>query len=350
VATASPPSIVHSSVALATRATLLTLGGGLLAVLVASLWSITVGASSTVDPLTAVSSLFVWDGSAAHVTVQSLRLPRVVVALLVGASLAVAGALIQGVTRNPLAEPSIIGVNAGAVVVVAALSIASDKKLTPWLSAQVLPLFAFVGASMAAILVYSLASKGTVTPIRLALAGVAVATFFQSLTVAIVLLRDSAVRIIMQWMVGSLTDRTWDNVQTLAPWAFLGLVGALAMAQSVTVLSLGDDVARGLGQDVERVRLLAFGLVVVLAGAAVAVAGPIAMVGLMVPHIVRRLVGVDYRAVIPCSAVLGALLLVVADIVARLVAYPSETPVGVLTTVVGAPFLIALARRETRAA
>jgi ABC-type Fe3+-siderophore transport system permease subunit len=158
------------------------------------------------------------------------------------------------------------------------------------------------------------------------------------------------VRIIMQWMVGSLADRTWDNVQTLAPWAVLGLLGGLAMAQSVTVLSLGDDVARGLGQNVERVRLLAFALVVVLAGAAVAVAGPIAMIGLMVPHIVRRLVGVDYRAVMPCSAVLGAVLLVFADVIARLVAYPAETPVGALTIIVGAPFLIALARRETRAA
>src|SRR5437762_2827054 len=187
------------SASVAVRATTLTLLVGLLAVLIASVWSITVGASSTIDPWTALTSLFVWDGSPAHVTVQSLRLPRVVVAVLVGASLAVSGALIQGVTRNPLAEPSIIGVNAGAVVIVAAL-----------------------------------------------------------------------------------------------------------LAGPVTVLSLGDDVARGLGQDVERVRLVAFGLVVVLAGAAVAVAGPIAMVGLMVPHIVRRMVGVDYRAVIPCSAVLGA--------------------------------------------
>src|SRR5262249_43558127 len=149
--------------------------------------------------------------------------------------------LIQGVTRNPLAEPAIIGVNAGAVVIVAALSIASDQKLTPWLSAQILPLFAFAGASLAAMLVYGLASTGTVTPIRLALAGVAVATFFQSLTIAIVLLRDSAVRIIMQWMVGSLADRTWDNVQTLAPWALLGLIGALLLAGPVTVLSLGDE-------------------------------------------------------------------------------------------------------------
>jgi ABC-type Fe3+-siderophore transport system permease subunit len=350
MAVASPTATGVPVATLPARATAITLAVGLAAVLAASVWSITVGASSMVDPQTAFSSLFVWDGAPAHVTVQSLRLPRVVVAVLVGASLAVAGALIQGVTRNPLAEPSIIGVNAGAVVVVAALSIASDQKLTPWLSAQILPVFAFVGAGSAAILVYGLASKGSVTPIRLALAGVAVATFFQSLTVAIVLLRSSAVRIIMQWMVGSLTDRTWENVLTLAPWAILGLLGALALAQSVTVLSLGDDVARGLGQDVERIRMLAFGLVVVLAGASVAVAGPIAMVGLIVPHVVRRLVGVDYRAVIPCAAVLGALLLIVADVIARLVAFPAETPVGVLTAVVGAPFLIGLARRETRAA
>src|SRR5947207_2663330 len=169
MAVAAPTAIRVPAASLAARATLLTIVVGLLAVLAASVWSITVGASSTVDPLTALSSLFVWDGSPAHVTVQSLRLPRVVVALLVGASLAVAGALIQGVTRNPLAEPSIIGVNAGAVVVVAALSIASDQKLTPWLSAQILPIFAFVGASLAAVLVYGLASKGTVTAIRLVL-------------------------------------------------------------------------------------------------------------------------------------------------------------------------------------
>lgn len=330
--------------------TALTLVGGLAALALASVASITVGAASNIDALTAITALFVRDDSAASLAVQGLRLPRVVVAALVGANLAVAGALIQGVTRNPLAEPSIIGVNAGAVVVVAALTIAIDRGSLPLLAQGFMPLFAFAGAALAASMVYSMAAKGTVTPVRLALAGVAVATFFQSLTMAVVLLRDSAVRIIMQWMVGSVADRTWEHVQTLAPWALLGLLGALALAQSVTVLSLGDDVARGLGQRVERIRLLAFGLVVILAGASVAVAGPIAMVGLMVPHMVRKLVGVDYRTVIPCSAVLGALLLVVADILARLVAYPAETPVGVLTAVVGAPFLVALARREIRAA
>lgn len=307
--------------------------------------SLTVVATIRLSPVEAISALFGTGTTTPELVVRDLLVPRALVAAMVGANLAVAGALIQGVTRNPLTEPSIVGVNSGAALAVVVVTVVVGLENVPWLGLGLLPLVAFVGAAIAALTVYALASTGTVTPVRLALAGVTVAIFAQSLVLGAVLLNDVAVRFLIRWMVGGADGMTWQHVATIAPYSLVGLAIALVMARSITVLSLGEDVARGLGQRVERVRLAAIGLVAVLAGAAVAVTGPIALVGLVVPHIVRPLVGIDHRIVIPVCAILGAALVISADVASRLVAPPSETPLGILTAILGTPFFIYLARR-----
>jgi ferric citrate transport system permease protein len=310
--------------------------------------SLAMGATSQFGPAAALEALFGRGSDATVSIVQGLRLPRMLMGAMVGANLAVAGALVQGVTRNPLVEPSIIGVNAGAALAVAVVGLVISPNLASPLGLNVFPMAAFVGAAISAILVYSLAgSEGS--PVRLALAGVTVAILGQSIIVGVVIINSAAVQFVLHWTVGGIDGGTWRQVELLTPYFAVGMVASLAIARSVTIVSLGDDVARSLGERVELVRLEAFALLVLLAGAAVAVAGPIAMVGLMVPHICRALVGTDYRRLLPMSAVLGAVLLTLSDVASRFLAPPTETPVGVLTAILGTPFFIYLARRGGRA-
>ncbi len=336
-----------------TRAALVILFAGIAALLAFAV-SLTLVAGHRIDLEIALPAIWAPTTVTDSLIVHDLLLPRALVAAMVGANLAVAGALIQGVTRNPITEPSIIGVNAGAALAVVFVTIVlpvlvggptAGVDVLPWFDLALLPLIAFVGAAAAALTVYALASTGVVTPVRLALAGVTVAIFGQSLVLGAGLLSSAAVRFLVRWMVGGVDGMTWRHVATIAPYAIVGLVAAVLLARAVTVLSLGDDVARGLGQRVERVRLAAIALVAILAGASVSVAGPIAMVGLMVPHVARGLVGTSYRLVIPASALLGAALMLTADVAGRVVAPPGETPVGVLTAAIGTPFFIGLARR-----
>lgn len=324
-------------------------GVGALAVLAVSVvLSLSTGASSQLGPAAALQALFGQGSDATVSIIQGLRLPRMLLGVMIGANLAVAGALVQGVTRNPLVEPSIIGVNAGAALAVAFVGLVIAPGTTTALGLNVFPIAAFVGAAIAATIVYSLAGSAG-SPVRLALAGVTVAILGQSLIVGVVIINEAAVQFVLHWTVGGIEGGTWRQVGLLTPYFAVGMIAALAIARPVTILSLGDDVARSLGERVEVVRLAAFSLLVLLAGASVAVAGPIAMVGLMVPHICRALVGTDYRRVLPLSAVLGAVLLTLSDVVSRFVAPPSETPVGVLTAILGTPFFVYLARRGGRA-
>jgi ABC-type Fe3+-siderophore transport system permease subunit len=293
----------------------------------------------------------VWDALIGHAdplteaAIRSLRLPRTIIGVLVGASLGVAGGLIQGVTRNPIVEPSIIGINSGAALAVAIVTYTLGAGAFVIGGVNLMPFAAFVGATCAAGLVYALVSGIDTTPGRIALAGVTVAMLANAMVMSVVILNDDAVRFLLRFLVGGIDGTTWTTVRTLAPYTVIGLLAALAIAQSVTILSLGDDVARGLGLRVTRIRLGTLAVVVILAGSSVAVAGPIAMVGLLVPHTARWLVGLDYRRVVALSAVLGAALLVAADVVSRFVVPGIETPVGVLTAVIGTPYFIFLARR-----
>lgn len=306
--------------------------------------SISVGAAD-ISVETVFAALFHSDGSFEHLIIRTVRLPRVLAGAVVGAALAVAGAIMQGLTRNPLASPSLLGVNAGAsfAVVLAVLILGS-----PLLSTYAL--FAFIGAAVAAVFVYALGSvgRGGATPLKLTLAGAVFTAFIGSFTTAILIMSQSTLEQVRFWTAGSLAGRELPLLLGTAPYILVGLVGALFLGRQITTLSLGDDVATGLGQNTAWLKVLAAVLVVLLAGGAVALAGPIGFVGLIVPHVVRFLVGVDYRWILPYSALLGGVLVTLADIGARLVIRPQELPVGVIMALVGAPFFIYLARTRVR--
>lgn len=273
--------------------------------------------------------------------VWTLRLPRLLAALVCGVSFAVAGALMQGVTNNPLASPSILGINAGASF---GLALAMIFLLAA--SLQVTIVSAFFGAALATAFILVLASlKHGLTPVYIALAGTAVSAVFLAVTQVLVVFFDVAQEL-SYWTAGGISGIRMRAILGVVPWTILGRILAVSVSRSVTLLSFGEDMAIGLGGRLSRIRLRAGLAVLILAGSAVAVAGPVGFVGLVVPHITRRIVGIDYRLVVPFSALLGALLVLVADMVARTVAPPFEIPLGAVTALVGVPFFRYLANRK----
>ncbi len=310
---------------------------------VVALASVAVGAKS-IPFGTVVDSFTNYDPTVNdHLIVRALRVPRTAAGLLVGAALGVSGAVMQGVARNPLADPGLLGVNAGAAlfVVVAIYSLGVTSLLGyVW--------FAFAGAAVASVIVYMLGSLGRegATPVRLALAGAALTALLGSITTTVLLIDVSTLDQFRFWVVGSLTGRDGTLVAQVAPFVIAGLVMAMACGRTLNALALGDDVARSLGQRVAWARVASFAAVVVLAGAATAIAGPIAFVGLTVPHVARAIVGPDYRWILPYSAVLAPILLLGADVIGRVVTRPGEVQVGIVTALVGAPFFIILVRRR----
>lgn len=281
------------------------------------------------------------DGTVAQAAVAA-RVPRTVLAVLVGAALGLAGAVMQGVTRNPLADPGILGVTSGAALFVvtgiAFFSLASPATYV-WV--------AILGAAVSAAFVYAVGSwgRGGATPLKLALAGAAVSAAFASLISAILLPRIEVMTLFRFWQIGGVGGADYERIVQVLPFLAVGAAVSLASASGLNSLALGDDLATALGERVRRTRLLAAAGAVVLCGAATAVAGPIAFVGLVVPHVARLLVGLDHRWLLPLSAVLGAVLLTTADVVGRVVARPAEVDVGIITAFVGAPFFIHLVRR-----
>ncbi|WP_159888192.1 FecCD family ABC transporter permease [Paenibacillus puerhi] len=277
-----------------------------------------------------------------HLIIRTSRVPRTLIAAIVGGSLAIAGALMQAVTRNPLASPSLFGVNAGAsfaiVCSVAFLQISGLTAFT-WV--------AFIGAAVSAGAVYFLGSIGRdgLTPIKITLAGSALSAFFASLTQGILLADGKAFDQVLFWLVGSVSGRTMEMLTAVLPYMAVAFLGALLLAPHMNVLSMGDDVAKGLGQRTVIVKAAAAVVIVLLAGGSVAVAGPILFIGVIIPHVVRFLVGIDHRWVIPYCAVFGALLLVAADVGARFIAMPTEVHVGVTTVLMGVPFVVYIARK-----
>ncbi len=312
---------------------------GLLACLLVSLG---VG-SADLSVGTVYDALVNFDGSTPHLIVRTVRLPRSLVAVSVGASLATAGAIAQGLTRNPLASPGILGINAGAAfAVVAATFLLGSASLHTYAS------FGFAGAALAAIAVYTLGSTGggRATPLKLAVAGAALAALLSSLTTAMLVLNQRTLDEIRFWLAGSVAGRDltlfWQNF----PYLAIGLLLAFGLGRQITVLSLGEETAKGLGQQTVAIKLLATACVVLLAGSSVAIAGPIGFIGLVVPHMVRFAIGIDYRWILPYSAIGGAILLLLADMVARTLMQPQELPVGVMTALLGAPFFIYLALKR----
>ncbi len=292
----------------------------------------------------------VWDafwgydpGSNDHLIVRSLRVPRTGIGLAVGAALGLSGAVMQGVTRNPLADPGILGIEAGAALaVVVGIYSFGVGSLTGYVW------FAFAGAAMASLVVYSLGSlgRGGATPVKLALAGAALASLLSSFTSAILLFDLQTLDQFRFWVVGSLVGRDADIAMQVLPFLGVGAVLAVGSARSLNALALGDDLARSLGQRVPLARAVCALSVVILCGAAVAAAGPIGFVGLTIPHVARAICGPDYRWVLPWSMVLAPMLLLGADIAGRVLSRPGELQVGIVTAVIGAPFFIALVRRR----
>lgn len=278
-----------------------------------------------------------------HKIILDLRLPRTLVGLLVGTALGLSGAILQGATRNPLADPSILGINAGATLcVVVGISVFGITQLSGyvWL--------AFLGAGAAMLVVYLVASLGRegATPVKLALAGAAVTAALTSVTSAILITNVETLDQVRFWQVGALTGRTTDILLQVTPFILAGIVLALLTSRILDGLALGDDVARGLGLKVQRSRALVGLAAVILAGSATAAAGPIAFVGLTVPHLARAFTGPNYRWILPYSMVLAPILLLGADIVGRIIVPPGELQVGIVTAALGAPFFIALVRRR----
>lgn len=291
------------------------------------------------------SYLFAFDeGNMLHQILATLRAPRAYAGLLIGASLAVSGVLMQGLTRNPLASPSILGINAGAVCFMAFASIG-------------VPLFSQLNPIINAVL-GALLSGGSVMllggffsarshPLRLVLAGIAISALLMGLTRASVILADDMAYSLLQWLTGSLSRVDSQQWQQLWPFATLGLVLAIGLARNLNLLALGEDIAVGLGGNIRLTRLIGGLVVVLLAGTSVAIAGPIGFIGLLVPHLVRPIIGHNNHILIPISALCGATLMTWSDALSRAIAFPAETPVGVITALLGTPCFISIAMRKS---
>ena len=338
------PTVLPSDVARLRRSTavrLTWLFAGLAVLALLFVLSVAFG-TRTVSVSEVLSALGGDTGGIAEAAVVK-RVPRTVLALLVGAALALSGTTMQAVTRNPLADPGILGVSSGAalaVVVGIAFFGMSDPFGYIWV--------AIGGAALAAAFVYTVGSLGRdgATPLKLALAGAAISATFSSLISAILLPRVDVLTTFRFWQIGGVGGATWDRIGLVIPFLAVGAAICFFSARGMNMLGLGDDLAAGLGENVIRTRLIAAAGAVVLCGVATAIAGPIGFVGLVVPHLCRLLVGTDLRWLLPFSAVTGAALLVAADVVGRVIARPQEIEVGIITAFIGAPFFIWIVRRQ----
>ena len=272
--------------------------------------------------------------------IWNIRLPRTIVGALVGVNLAIAGAILQAVMRNPLADPHIIGISSGAGLAGVAVMI-----LFPHMDYLITPI-AFLGAMAAAVCIYILAWKNGIKPVRIILAGVAVSAFLGAGISGLMIFYSDRVHGALMWMVGGLAARSWPHVAIILPYAIIGLILALVCANYLNILQLGDEMARGLGLNVEVVRIAMTAIAALLAASAVSVAGLLGFVGLIVPHAARLLIGSDYRFLLPASAFLGMGVVTLSDTLARTMFSPVELPVGIIMAAIGAPFFLFLLRRE----
>ncbi|WDM24501.1 FecCD family ABC transporter permease [Paenibacillus polymyxa] len=292
-------------------------------------------------PLQEISHVLLHNDESTYRTIlMDLRLPRVLVGLLVGACLAASGALLQGVMKNPLADPGIIGVSAGG-----GLAAVITMVMLPQLS-YLLPITAFLGAFLSAIVIYLLAWDRGASPVKIVLAGVAINALLGALTNGVMVMYSDRVQAVLPWLSGGLNGRSWHHLEFMAPYAIIGLIASFFAIKPANLLLLGDDSAQLLGQRVELQRMLIILLSALLAGTAVSVAGLIGFVGLVVPHVIRLLIGEDYRFLLPLSIVGGGTLVVLADTVARSWFDPIELPVGILLAVIGAPFFLILLKKR----
>lgn len=310
---------------------------------VLALWGIllSVGVGAASIPIRQVLQILITPtANMADQIVWNLRLPRALTGAMVGADLAVSGAILQGVMRNPLADPHIIGISSGAGI----LGMIVLVVIPSWM--YLITPVAFIGAMTAAVLIYLLAWKNGIKPVRIILAGVAVSAFLSACISGILIFYSDRVHGALMWMAGGLAARSWDDATMMVPYTVIGIVLALWGAYSLNMLQLGDDMAQSLGVHIERTRVCLTAVAALLAASAVSVAGLLGFVGLIVPHMVRLLIGTDYRYMIPGSVLLGAAVVTLSDTVARVLFAPVELPVGLIMACMGAPFFLFLLRRE----
>ncbi|WP_418957721.1 FecCD family ABC transporter permease [Streptomyces tritici] len=320
----------------------LATSAAVVALLLAVLLSLAVGARA-VPPSTVLDALLHGGTGDDAQVVRELRVPRTLIGLMVGAALALAGTALQGITRNPIADPGILGISQGASVgVVLAIAFAGVHTLAGYVW------FAFAGAALASVAVYAIASRGRggATPVKLALGGAAINALLLSVTTGVLTTKAAALDEFRFWQAGALDGRDTVVIAQVWPFLLLGTVLVVAVARGLDALSLGEDVAKGLGQKVATVRIVAGLGATVLTGAAVAAAGPIAFIGLAVPHVARAIVGSDHRWVLPMAALVGPVMLLVADVLGRILFPPGEVAAGVMTALIGVPFLVTLVRRK----
>ncbi|HEY4543878.1 MAG TPA: iron ABC transporter permease [Tissierellaceae bacterium] len=279
------------------------------------------------------------DATPERMVIWNIRLPRMILAALVGANLAMSGAILQGVMNNPLADPSIIGISSGAGLFGIAILVIFPQYQ------HLVPIAAFFGAMLAAVIIYSLAWRGGIEPIRIILAGVAVSALFGAGISGMLVFYSDRVHGALTFMNGSLSSRSWPEVFTILPYTIVGFILANIFAEKMNILILGDDIARGVGLNVELTRLGFTALAALLAASAVSVVGLLGFVGLIVPHTVRLIIGNDYKYMLPTSALLGSILLMFSDTFARTILSPVEIPVGIVMAVLGVPFFLYLLRR-----
>nr|WP_243400018.1 iron chelate uptake ABC transporter family permease subunit [Arthrobacter glacialis] len=317
----------------------------LAALILVSLLSLAVGARSINLPTVADALLNFDPSNGDHAVVRS-RIVRTVAGLLVGLSLGLAGTSMQGVARNPLADPGILGVNAGAsLAVVAGIFLFGATSVSNYLW------FAFLGSAIAAVVVYAVASLGRsgATPVKLALAGAAMAAGMGSLMSAMLVSSQDSLELFRRWQVGALAGKSWDAIVAVLPFVVVGALVLLGTGKLLNTLALGDDMARGLGQRPGMGRAISALGIVLLCGSATALAGPIAFIGLVVPHLLRGLVGPDYRWLLPLSLIAAPAILLLADVIGRVILLPGEVPAGILAAMLGAPVFIAVVRRGKQA-
>ncbi len=277
-----------------------------------------------------------------HQVIREIRLPRTIADIIVGISFALAGAIMQGVTRNPLADSGLLGINSGA-----GLALALCMALSPGLSYTSKIIFSFIGAGAGVLITYIVSSSkvGSVSAERLILAGASVSLLFLALSQFIAITCNIGQQLTF-WNVGGVAGVGFKELILVGPWFLIAFIGAILIAPSITVLTLGDEIAKGLGQNIYIVKALSIIIVLVLAALAVSLVGPVGFVGLIIPHMVRSFVGSDYRFIIPCCVVYGGAFMVVADLVGRIINEPYETPLGIIFAIIGVPFFLYIARKE----
>ncbi|WP_286316331.1 FecCD family ABC transporter permease [Romboutsia ilealis] len=321
---------------------------GIVLLLVGIGTSISLGAKN-IDLSTIVNSILHDSNDINTKIIRDVRIPRAIAAALVGGFLAVAGAIMQGITRNPIAEPSVMGITQGATFMIAVALVIQRMFPDLIISSFTMMMFAFAGASISGLLVYFVSSRSMrkVDPVKLALAGTALGTLLISLAMGISMYFNLSQQLTF-WISGGVTGAKWNSITLLAIIGGAALIGAIFMAPKITILSLGEEIAIGLGQKTNKIRFISILLVILLTGASVSVAGNIVFVGLIIPQIVRGIVGADYKYIIPSSMVFGSVLLVYSDILARMINPPYETPIGSLTALLGVPVFIYLVRKDTK--